>query len=152
MKQLDYVIDGNRYTVEVLSVAEKNAEVMVNGKTYSVEIPGASPASTTPASTAPVSTNPVSTTPSTPAPTETVSRNPGQPEDQGNQIYSPMPGTIASVAVEEGQAVKRGETLLILEAMKMENEVPAVRDGTVKKIHVARGTEVGAGTLLVELQ
>ena len=61
-----------------------------------------------------------------------------------------MPGTILKVFVEAGQSVRAGEPLLILEAMKMENEIHAPRDGTVKKLHVAMGAEVQAGSPLVE--
>jgi propionyl-CoA carboxylase alpha chain len=70
----------------------------------------------------------------------------------GGGVLSPMPGLVASVAVTRGQAVKAGETLLIIEAMKMENIVRAERDGVVTAIHVAAGETVAADALLVELE
>jgi len=62
-----------------------------------------------------------------------------------------MPGTILDIKVTEGQAVKAGEILLILEAMKMENEIVAPADGTVKAIHTSKGTSVSSGDALITL-
>jgi biotin carboxyl carrier protein len=66
-------------------------------------------------------------------------------------IKSPIPGLIFDVPVEEGQQVKQGEILVIVEAMKMENELRAPRDGTVRKKHVAPGDSVDKGVLLITL-
>ena len=63
-----------------------------------------------------------------------------------------MPGTIVSVAVSAGQSVKSGDVLLVLEAMKMENEIMAPRDGVVAGVHVAKGESVDSGKALVSLQ
>ena len=62
-----------------------------------------------------------------------------------------MPGTILGVDVTVGQAVKKGDTLCILEAMKMENAIPAPQDGTVASINVTKGASVNAGDVLVTL-
>ena len=67
----------------------------------------------------------------------------------GNKINSPLPGSVISVAVKEGQAVKKGDTLLVLESMKMENPILADCDGTVSKIAVAAGQSVMQDDLLV---
>lgn len=67
----------------------------------------------------------------------------------GNKINSPLPGSVISVAVKEGQAVKKGDTLLVLESMKMENPILAECDGTVTKIAVAPGQSVMQDDLLV---
>jgi propionyl-CoA carboxylase alpha chain len=67
-------------------------------------------------------------------------------------VTSPMPGLVASVAVEAGQSVKAGEALLVVEAMKMENIVRAERDGVVKSVHVSAGASVAADALLVEFE
>lgn len=66
-------------------------------------------------------------------------------------IKSPMPGKILNILVSEGQTVKKGDTLLILEAMKMENALKAPVDGVVKKIAVTKGTSVEKNQLLIEL-
>ena len=70
------------------------------------------------------------------------------PAGAGEQITSPMPGTILDVKVAAGQAVKSGDVLMILEAMKMENEIMAPRDGTVTAVSVSKGAAVETGTLL----
>ena len=70
----------------------------------------------------------------------------------GTQITSPLPGTVLSINVTNGQAVKSGDVLFVLEAMKMENEIMAPSDGTVASISVAQGAAVDPGTLLCVLQ
>jgi pyruvate carboxylase subunit B len=80
---------------------------------------------------------------------------PGRHEEAqggGGTIRPPMPGRIAAVKVREGEAVQRGQVLLILEAMKMQNEVPSPRAGRVARICVRPGQVVDAGTVLVELE
>lgn len=67
------------------------------------------------------------------------------------QIVSPMPGNILNVNVKVGDAVKKGQVLLILEAMKMENEIMAPKDGTVTSVNVQKGSTVESGALLVTL-
>ena len=67
-------------------------------------------------------------------------------------IVAPMPGIILSIAVKEGDQVNAGDAILVLEAMKMENEIHAPRSGTVKKIHVSAGSEVRAGSELIEIE
>jgi pyruvate carboxylase subunit B len=67
-------------------------------------------------------------------------------------IVAPMPGIILSIAVKEGDQVNAGDAILVLEAMKMENEIHAPRSGTIKKIHVSEGSEVRAGSELIEIE
>ena len=66
-------------------------------------------------------------------------------------VTSPMPGTILDVKVAAGQAVKKGDILMILEAMKMENEIVAAQDGTVSSVNVTKGATVESGTVLCTL-
>ena len=66
----------------------------------------------------------------------------------GEPVNSPMPGTILDVKVAAGQAVKSGDVLMILEAMKMENEIMAPKDGTVTSVAVSKGASVESGALL----
>lgn len=70
---------------------------------------------------------------------------------KANDIKAPMPGMILSVNVEEGQEVTEGQTLLILEAMKMENAIGAPRDGVIKTVSVTAGGKVEKGALMIEM-
>ena len=72
----------------------------------------------------------------------------GETSGEGEAVTSPMPGNILSVNVSEGSAVKKGDVLMILEAMKMENEITSPADGTVKSLSVSKGTAVETGTVL----
>ena len=113
----------------------KKYRVNVNGTVYEVEledITGAAPASAPAAPAAPAA-----------AP---VSAPAG-----GEKITSPMPGNILSVNVAAGDTVQKGQVLMILEAMKMENEILAPSDGTVSEIVASKGAEVGTGDILLYL-
>ena len=116
----------------------KKYNIVVNGTTYQVEVDevgGASAPS--------VGVAPVATAPAAPA---------AAPSAGAQVISSPMPGTVLDVKVTPGQAVKSGDVLLILEAMKMENEIMAPSDGTVDTVPVAKGASVNSGDVLVTLK
>jgi len=70
--------------------------------------------------------------------------------DSGKKLLCPMPGLVVSIAVSEGQEVKAGETLAVVEAMKMQNVLRAERDGTVKKIHASAGATLAVDALILE--
>ncbi|MBE6976840.1 MAG: biotin/lipoyl-binding protein [Ruminococcaceae bacterium] len=67
----------------------------------------------------------------------------------GEQVCAPMPGTIVRVNVSQGQAVKAGDVLCVLEAMKMENDIAAPKDGTVTQVVTAKGSSVSSGDVLI---
>ncbi|WP_125154095.1 biotin/lipoyl-containing protein [Clostridium rectalis] len=71
---------------------------------------------------------------------------------KGKKIESPMPGSILKINVTEGETIKKGQVLLILEAMKMENEIMAPCDGKVLNIHINKGAKVDTGDLLMVLE
>ena len=73
------------------------------------------------------------------------------PTPTDGNIRAPMPGIVVSIAVKEGDEISAGDTILVMEAMKMENNITATSSGTVKKIHVQAGEEVSNNQLLVEL-
>ena len=90
-------------------------------------------------------------TPAAPAP-QAAPAAPVAPASAGAQTVSaPMPGTILKVNVSNGQAVKKGDVLMVLEAMKMENEILAAGDGTVASVNVSAGQTVESGTVLCTL-
>lgn len=70
----------------------------------------------------------------------------------GEKVSAPMPGTILQIKKSSGETVKKGETIMILEAMKMENEIIAPRDGAIAQITVAKGSTVSTGDVLAVLQ
>jgi len=87
-----------------------------------------------------------------PAPEAAPAPAPAAAPGAGEEVKSPMPGTILSVNVKAGDAVKKGQVLMILEAMKMENEIMAGSDGTVTSVMVAAGQAVEAGAALCTIQ
>lgn len=119
--------------------------VKLNQKIYEVEIERA--CATQPAATPP---QPAAAVPQ--APTTTPLPQTAQSTDTTNiPIECPMPGKILSISVSVGQHISAGECLMVLEAMKMENEMVAPRDGTVKQILVSQGTMVNTGDVLAVL-
>lgn len=168
MKKLEYLINGKPFVVEVLSFDGRRGEVRVNNIAYSVEVPqgpfaGApvhaapSPATPPPAPAQPRRPAPAKAPepppPSAPAPVaHKPAPAPAARPASDNLIVAPMPGIILSIAVKEGEEVDAGDALLVLEAMKMENEIHAHRAGKIKKIHVSEGAEVRAGSELIELE
>ena len=117
----------------------KKYRVTVNGTAYEIELEeltGAAPVAAPAPAAAPAAA---------PAPVAAAPAG-------GEQVTSPMPGNILSVNVNVGDTVKRGQVLMILEAMKMENEIMCPCDGTVASIHVEKGATVETGTLLCVIQ
>ena len=142
MKEYRYKINGNLYKVTVGDIEDNNVRVEVNGTPYTVELekqnkPKIKPVVRT-ASTSPA------------APPAAVTR----PASVGSKagIKSPLPGVILEIKVKEGDMVKRGQTLLILEAMKMENDIKADRDGKVTSIKVSKGESNLEGTDLIIIE
>ncbi len=87
------------------------------------------------------------TAPAAPAPAAA----PAAPAGSGETITSPLPGTVLEVKVQNGQAVKSGDVLVVIEAMKMENEIMAPHDGTVTSVATTKGAAVESGTILLYL-
>ncbi len=85
------------------------------------------------------------------APAPVQAAKPAAPVAGGVQVKAPMPGTVLDVKVQTGAKVKKGDCLMILEAMKMENDIPAPQDGTVAQILAAKGNTVDSGAVLVVL-
>lgn len=141
MKEYRYKINGNLYKVTVGDIEENHVRVEVNGTSYTVELEK----KTSPKIKPVVRT--AATTPAAP-PAAAVTR----PNVGGKGIKSPLPGVILEIKVKEGDTVKRGQTLLILEAMKMENDIKADRDGKVTSIKVSKGESILEGTDLIIIE
>jgi len=132
----------------------KKYRISVDGKSYEVEVEDAASGAPSNVRTAPASAPAAAAAPETaaaqPAPQDSADKPISAPADiKGEILRAPMPGTILSVAASVGQAVKRGDILLVLEAMKMENEIVAHIDGTISGIYVQKGSTVNAGDTLV---
>lgn len=131
----------------------KKYRITVNGNTYEVEVEELNNEIERPAyAPAPQPTAPQAA-PAAPRPAATSSQPKPQakPAAAPGAVTSPMPGTILDVRVKEGDEVKKGQVLMILEAMKMENEIIASSDGKVKTVYVQKGASVNTGDPLVEL-
>lgn len=119
----------------------KRFNITVNGKAYDVAVEEVT------GNAAPVAAAPVAPTPApvaaAPAPA---------PVGEGTKITSPMPGTILDVKVSVGDTVTNGQVLMVLEAMKMENDIVASCDGKITSVGVAKGASVNSGDVLVTIQ
>lgn len=146
MKTYKFKINGKDYEVAINSVEGKNASVTVNGADYQVELENAPAAPAAPAAAAaPAVQAAPSAAPAAPAAPA------AKPAGPGKKVVSPLPGVIIEVSVKEGQAVKAGQKVAVIEAMKMENEISAENDGTVTAIHVAKGDSVLEGADIVTI-
>lgn len=125
----------------------KQYNITVNGKTYEVAVEEIGGAPSAPVFSAPAAPRAAAPRAAAPAPKAAPVTAPAG----GEMVSAPMPGTILDIKVTEGQAVKAGDILLILEAMKMENEIVAPVDATVKAIHTSKGTSVSSGDALITL-
>ncbi len=137
MKEFKFIIDGHKYEVSVNEVEPKQAEVVVNGTIFKVEIE-----KTEKEPAMPIFRR------------ATAQKAAAAPSATGKTqvVKSPLPGSIVNVLVGIGQSVKRGDTLLTMESMKMENQIKADQDGVVKNIFVEKGANVMQDDKLLELE
>ncbi len=151
MRTYSYTINGARYDVTIESLRDQVAKLNVNGVAFDVEILGAplSEGNLPEVAAAAAPAAPVAAAPkaeSAPAaPAAKGAAGAGEP------VNAPLPGVVTKVLVAAGQAVKKGDTVVVLEAMKMENNITAECDGTVTGICVAAGDSVLEGTTLLTI-
>ena len=142
MKEYKYKINGNEYAVAINDVCDTTAKVTVNGEEYTVE--WEKPVEEKPVvKVQPVAAKPAAAPAAKPAAATTAV--------DGHAIKTPLPGVIIDVKVNVGDTVAKGQTVVVLEAMKMENNINADRDGKVTDIRVAKGDTVADGAVLVVL-
>ena len=150
MKQYKYKINGAEFDVTIDSIVGDVAKVEVNGIPFEVEMQGSSLVEedlpTQVASDAAPVAAPVAAAPTAPA-APAASKAAGA----GTPVKAPLPGVVTKVLVAVGQNVKKGDTVLVLEAMKMENNITAEADGAVTGICVAAGDSVMEGTTLLTI-
>lgn len=145
MKTYKFRINGNEYNVDINSVEGNIADVTVNGASYQVEMENAPAPVQKPVQAPATATAAPTATATAPAP------KPAAPAGAGKPVTSPLPGVIIEVSVKEGQTVKAGQKVAVLEAMKMENEIQAPADGTVTAILVNKGDSVLEGAEIVKI-
>jgi len=125
----------------------KSYKITVNGQSYDVTV---EEVGTPGQSAAPAAAPRATAAPKTAAPAAAPAASAAAPSG-GAVVKAPMPGTLLAYKVVQGQAVKKGDVLLILEAMKMENEIAAPVDGVVAALKASEGAAVSAGDVLIEL-
>ncbi|MFI3265590.1 MAG: biotin/lipoyl-containing protein [Rikenellaceae bacterium] len=148
MKQYKLKINGTPYNVTVDSIEDNIAVVSVNNTKYNVEIDGLKAKPKTPKLAQTVA---VASTDHHAGVAKTSNAAP-KPSSAGKSIHSPLPGVALDIKVNVGDVVKVGTPLMILEAMKMENNIDSDKEGTVKSIHINKGDSVLEGELLITLE
>ena len=148
MKEYKYKINGNLYNVAIGDIEDNIAHVEVNGTHYTVEMekkPKVAPAPK------PV-VRPAAKPAAAPAPAAAAPAAKPAAGGAKSGVKSPLPGVILDIKVNVGDEVKKGQTVIILEAMKMENSINADRDGKITAINVSKGESVLEGTDLVIIE
>ncbi len=141
MKKFSFTISGNKYDVHLKDIEENIAQLDVNGTTYEVQIHQEVKKAKTPMLVR-----------------KPVARKQGEgfitkkPSVGASKVNAPLPGNIFKVLVSEGDVIKKGDVLLIMEAMKMENNVLAEKDGTIASIKVSVGDAVLQNDVLIEME
>lgn len=149
MKEYNFKINGNDYSVSINKVEDGCAEVTVNGTEFQVEFESDAPAKP--------KSKIVQVAPdlkAVAAAASTVKPAVAKPVSAsgGSVIKSPLPGVILDLKVAVGDTIKTGQRLLILEAMKMENNIDSDRDGVIKAINVNKGDSVLEGDVLITIE
>lgn len=139
MKKFKFTINGNDYNVDVQGIEENLARLEVNGTPYNVELHRQIKASKTPTLVRPAIRPQVS---------PDIQKREG---GSSHPILAPLPGSITKLMVGKGDIVEKGQLLLIMEAMKMENQVLADRTGVVENLRVQQGDAVLQGDIIMEI-
>ena len=143
MKEYKLMVNGKEFAVNIIDIKDNVAHLTVNGAEYNVEIGGLN--------TAPkkvVNRGVQVPTLQSQAPV----KKPAATGGSANPLKTPLPGVVLDIFVKEGDAVKAGQRVLLLEAMKMENNIEADRDGVIEKVNVRKGDSVLEGDVLLTIK
>ncbi|MEG1634697.1 MAG: biotin/lipoyl-containing protein [Rikenellaceae bacterium] len=143
MKEYKISINGNDYNVAIKEVEDSEAKVSVNGVDYSAKVEGLAARPKTPKV---IQKSTVPSTDAHPSVAKTAA-----PSVAGTAIKSPLPGVLLDVLVREGDTVTVGQKLMVLEAMKMENNIESDKAGVVKSVAVRKGDNVLEGDVLITI-
>ena len=144
MSKYQYKVNGADYTVEIGEIEGAIAQVTVNGKQFEVELPAPVKAPTRVKRVEPAPA-------AAPTPAPERAKKPKAAAGSGTKVLAPLPGTITEMKVAVGDTVRKGDTVVILEAMKMQNNIEAECDGTITSVLVSRGDTVMEGAALVTI-
>ncbi|MCP5102402.1 MAG: biotin/lipoyl-binding protein [bacterium] len=144
MKKYVLEIGEKEYTAELKGMTTEEVDIVVNGEQYKVKLKSFGRKKVSVPKIDRVE-RPV------PAPAPPTPKPAAAPGTGGETVYSPLPGLILEVVVKEGDPVNAGQNLMVMEAMKMENQVEAPHNGVVKKVYVQKSTSVAEGDPLVEI-
>ena len=152
MKKYSYRINGADYDVTIQSITGQRAKVEVNGIPFDVEMQGSTLTEDnlpdTEVASAPVETKEVVSKEPEKAPAQAT---PAEAAGSGTPVKAPLPGVVTKIVVTTGQKVKKGQPVLVLEAMKMENNITAEQDGEITSVCVKPGDSVLEGTVLLTI-
>ena len=148
MNKFEYKVQGVDYEVEIEEMEGNIAKVSVNGIPFEVELK--QPINPAKAITRPKVVAPVAAAAPAPAPAAKPAA-PAAPAGAGAAVKAPLPGTISSINVKVGDKVNVGDTVLVLEAMKMQNNIEAENSGTITSILVSQGDSVMEGATLLTI-
>lgn len=141
MKKFEFTISGNKYEVELKNFEENIAEIEVNGTPYHVEVHRELKIPKTPKLVRPEVVS-----------TRAESKIKKNISVAAQAVKTPLPGTVMQIFVKEGDAVKKGDKLIMYEAMKMENTILAEKDGVVRNIKVSAGQSILQGEVVMEIE
>lgn len=140
MKKFKYIIDGKEYTVEIGNIVDNIAQVIVNGEDFNVELEAEPEPEKKPVLNKPVANEPKEESQS------------ATNVNTDHAVKAPLPGVITDILVHVGDEVKAGDTVVVLEAMKMANNIEAEKDGKVTAICIKQGESVMEDTPLVVIE
>ena len=152
MKNYKFTINNNKYSVDIVDIEDQVATVEVNGNSYQVELemevrkPVSAPKTVVQIATSPA---PVANPTQPPQPKIVPVPKAATAPSGGSFIKSPLPGIVLDIYVKEGDTVKQGQRVLMLEAMKMENNIDADKEGVVKEVRVQKNDSVMEGDVLM---